>query len=66
MGENGLIKRKKALVISTSVILIYVAPKCIGWEFLYENWKLSMPFVLYPAIMILGIYPILVTKRQKR
>lgn len=58
MVENGLLNSKKPLVISILTILIYVTPKCIGWDFLYENWKLSMPFVLYPAIMMLGIYPI--------
>ena len=50
--------RRGIYVFALVTILIYVLPKLLGWSFMYNNWRLSIPLVFFPAILTLGTYPL--------
>lgn len=51
-------KKQSLYCMSVAVVLLYILPKLLGVNFLYNNWRLSIVFTLFPALMIIGSCPL--------
>lgn len=53
------VKDKKQLyVVACCTAIVYLLPRFLKWSFMYENWNLSMPVILFTAIVIVGTIPL--------
>lgn len=50
--------KRKLYFLAFVQICVYILPLLSGLDFLYNNWTLSIVFILFTAMVVIGTYPL--------